>query len=163
LEMSKKINKTEIINAKDENAIEKIRALTDGRGADLCVDAVGMEADRSLWNKIGNIIHLQKGTINALRMAFDAVRRGGTVSIVGVYGYPYDNFPLHQIFDKGIKIRAGQAPVHKYIDMLENLVASGKITLNDIITHRLPLSEAPKAYEIFNDKKDNCVKVILKP
>lgn len=163
LEMSKKINHTEIINAKDEHAIEKIRALTNGRGADVCIDAVGMEADRSLWDKVASVIRFEKGSINALRMAFDAVRRGGTVSIVGVYGMPYDNFPLHQIFDKGIKIRAGQAPVHKHIDELEQWVSSGKIILDDIITHRMPLSEASKAYELFNDKKDNCVKVILKP
>lgn len=163
LEMSHKVNKTITINARDEHAIEKIRQLTGGRGADVCIDAVGMEADHSLWDQVGNIIRLQKGYINALRMSLDAVRRGGTVSIVGVYGYPYDNFPLHQIFDKGITIRAGQAPVHKYIEELERLVVAGKITLNDIITHRLPLSEAPKAYELFNNKTDNCVKVILKP
>jgi alcohol dehydrogenase len=164
LAMSKTINKTETINVKDRKAaIERIRELTKGRGADLCVDAVGMEADHSMWDKVGNIFRLQMGYINALLMAFDAVRRGGTVSIIGVYGYPYDNFPLHQIFDKGIKIRAGQAPVHKYIDHLVELVASGKVKLNDIITHRLPLSEAAKGYEIFHEKKDNCVKVILKP
>jgi alcohol dehydrogenase len=137
--------------------------LTDGRGADLCIDAVGMEADRSFWDKVGNVIRFQKGSINALRMCFDAVRRGGTVSIVGVYGYPYDNFPLHQIFDKGIKIRAGQSDAHEDIDELMQWVVSGKITLDDIITHRMPLSDAAKAYELFNDKKDDCVKVILKP
>ncbi|MES2565586.1 MAG: zinc-dependent alcohol dehydrogenase [Bacteroidota bacterium] len=163
LAMSKSISKTETINARDKDAIEKIRSLTNGRGADVCVDAVGMEADHTMWDKVGNIFHLQKGYINALLMAFDAVRRGGTVSIVGVYGYPYDNFPLHQIFDKGIKIRAGQAPVHKYIDHLADLVVSGKVKLNDIITHRMPLKDAPKAYKIFDEKKDNCVKVILKP
>lgn len=163
LDMSRKVNKTETINARDQHAIDKIRELTEGRGADLCIDAVGMEADHSMWDKVGNIIHLQKGYINALKMCFDAVRRGGTVSIVGVYGYPYDNFPLHQIFDKEIKIRAGQAPVHKYIDMLEELVMQGKIKLDDIITHRMPLIDAPKAYQLFADKKDNCVKVVLKP
>ena len=163
LVMSKKVCNTETINARDEHAIDKVRELTDGRGADLCIDAVGMEADHSVWDKIGNIIHLQKGYINAFKMALDAVRRGGTVSVVGVYGYPYDNFPLHQIFDKGLIIRAGQAPVHKYIDHLEELVSMGKVKLDDIITHRMPLKDAAKAYEIFNDKKDNCVKVILKP
>jgi len=163
METSRRLNNTITINARDEHAIDKIRELTDGRGADVCIDAVGMEADHSMWDKVGNIIRLQKGYINALRMAFDAVRRGGIVSIVGVYGYPYDNFPLHQIFDKGITLKSGQVPVHKYIDHLEQMVISGKIILNDIITHQMPLSEAPKAYEIFNDKKDNCVKVVLKP
>jgi S-(hydroxymethyl)glutathione dehydrogenase/alcohol dehydrogenase len=163
LETSKRLNNTITINARDEHAIDRIRELTGGRGADVCIDAVGMEADHSMWDKVGNIIRLQKGYINALRMAFDAVKRGGIVSIVGVYGYPYDNFPLHQIFDKGIIIKAGQAPVHKFIDELEKMVMDGKVQLDDIISHKMPLSEAPKAYEIFCDKKDNCVKVVLKP
>ena len=106
---------------------------------------------------------MEKGTINALRMCLSAVRRGGTVSVVGVYGYPYDNFPWHQIFDKGLTIRAGQAPAHTYIDELSRWVEDGKIKLDDIITHRLPLSQAAHAYDIFNKKQDNCVKVILKP
>jgi S-(hydroxymethyl)glutathione dehydrogenase/alcohol dehydrogenase len=163
LERSKKLHNTITINARDEHAIERIRELTQGRGADACIDAVGMEADHSMWDKVGNIIRLQKGYINALRMCFDAVRRGGIVSIVGVYGYPYDNFPLHQIFDKGLIIKSGQSPVHRYIDSLEKLVVEGKVKLDDIISHRMPLKDAPNAYKIFNDKKDDCVKVVLKP
>ena len=164
LQKSKQLNNTEIINAKDAKAaIEQIRELTNGRGADVCVDAVGMEADRSLLDRAMSVIHLEKGTINALKMCLSAVRRGGTVSIVGVYGMPYDNFPLGQIFDKGITIKCGQAPVHKHIDHLFDLVKEHKIILHDIITHRLPLSEAAHAYDIFNKKEDNCVKVVLKP
>ncbi len=163
LEMSRRVCHTETINAKDEYAIEKIRSMTEGRGADVCIDAVGMEADRSVWEKIGNVFQMERGTINALRMCFDAVRRNGIVTVVGVYGLPYDNFPLHQFFDKGIIMRGGQVPVHHYIDELVQLVTNGRIVLHDIVTHRFPLNEAPKAYELFNDKKDNCVKVILDP
>lgn len=163
MEMARVVCNAETISAKDEDAIAKIREMTNGRGADVCIDAVGMEADRSIWEKLGNIIQLEKGTINALRMCFDAVRRGGTVSVVGVYGSPYDNFPLHQLFDKGITFRNGQAPVHHYIDQLIELVVNHKIRLDDIITHRLPLTEAPKGYRIFNDKEDECVKVVLDP
>lgn len=163
LRMAEKACHSETINARDEHAIEKIREMTGGRGADICVDAVGMEADRSMLDRIASVIRFEKGSINALRMCFDAVRRGGTVSIVGVYGYPYDNFPLHQIFDKGIVIKTGQAPVHRYIDHLLELVRSGKIMLNDIITHQLPLKDAAHGYKIFNEKQDNCVKVVLKP
>jgi S-(hydroxymethyl)glutathione dehydrogenase/alcohol dehydrogenase len=122
-----------------------------------------MEADRSILDRVASVIHMEKGTINALKMCLSAVRRGGTVSILGVYGYPYDNFPISQIFDKGITIRSGQAPVHKYIDTLIKLVEERKIKLDDIITHRLPLDQAEHAYKIFNDKEDNCVKVVLKP
>lgn len=163
LEKSRTVCRTETINARDEDAIERIREMTGGRGADVCIDAVGMEPDRNFWDRVKSVIRLEKGSINAMRMAFDAVRRGGTVSVVGVYGYPYDNFPLHQIFDKGLTIRAGQAPVTNYIDYLMQLVSAGKIKLDDIITHRMPLDEAAHAYKIFNDKEDNCVKVVLKP
>lgn len=164
LEMSRKTCNTQTISAKDPKAaIERIRELTNGRGADVCIDAVGMEADRSLMDRVASVIHMEKGSINALKMCLSAVRRGGTVSILGVYGNPYDNFPISQIFDKGITIKCGQAPVHKYIDHLIELVREGKIKLDDIITHRLPLDQAEHAYKIFNDKEDNCVKVILKP
>ena len=112
---------------------------------------------------MGNVWHAQVGSIKALKDCFSAVRRGGTVSVVGVYGIPYDAFPLGQIFDKGIRIAAGQALVQRYIDDLIEFVKNGKIRLDDIITHRLPLAEAPHGYEIFNEKKDNCVKVVLKP
>ncbi len=153
----------ETINANDEDLIEKIRSMTNGRGADVAVDAVGLEAKRSLLEKAANIIHAQVGSINALRMAISAVRRGGVVTTVGVYAIPYDNFPLGQIFDKGLTLRFGQAPVHKYIDQLMKLVVERKLKLDDIITHRMPLLQASEGYDLFNNKEDNCVKVVLIP
>jgi S-(hydroxymethyl)glutathione dehydrogenase/alcohol dehydrogenase len=137
--------------------------MTEGRGADVCVDAVGMEADRSALEKLTNVVHLQLGTVNALKMCLSAVRRGGYVSVVGVYGMPYDNFPVGQIFDKGLHLSFGQAPVQKYVDELVQWVEGRKIQLDDIISHRLPLSEAPKGYQIFRNREDNCVKVVLIP
>ncbi len=92
-----------------------------------------------------------------------AVRRGGTVSILGGYGTTYDNFPLGQMFDKGLNIKCGQAPAHKYADELLKLVAERKVRLDDIITRRLPLTQIEHAYEIFQKKEDNCVKVLLDP
>jgi alcohol dehydrogenase len=163
LEMARRAANSEVINAADGNAVESIRAVTQGRGADVCVDAVGLEADRKMLEKLSNIVHLQAGSINALKLCISAVRRGGVVTVVGVYGMPYDAFPLGQIFDKGITMRFGQAPVQKYIDELIGIVERGEIKLDDIITHRLPLAEAPHAYQIFRDKEDNCVKVVLKP
>jgi alcohol dehydrogenase len=82
---------------------------------------------------------------------------------MGVYGSPYDNFPLHRIFDKGITIKQGQAPVLNYIDKLIDLVSTGKVVLDDIITHTLPLADATHGYKIFDEKEDDCVKVVLKP
>ena len=153
----------EILNAAENDPVQAIRDLTEGRGADVCVDAVGMEANRNLLDKLSNILHAQAGSIKGLQTAISAVRRGGVVTVVGVYGTPYDNFPLGQIFDKGITMRFGQAPVQKYIDELLTWVEQRKIRLDDIITHRLPLAQAPHAYEIFNKKEDNCVKVVMKP
>jgi S-(hydroxymethyl)glutathione dehydrogenase / alcohol dehydrogenase len=163
LDMAKRSANAEVINVKEGDPVEAIRAMTDGRGADVCIDAVGMEAERSLLDKAKNVLHMQMGTINVLKMCFSAARRGGAVSILGVYGMPYDNFPIGQIFDKGLKIYAGQALVHRYIDELISWLEKDRIRLNDIITHRLPLAEAPHGYEIFNEKKENCVKIVLSP
>src|SRR5204863_8775866 len=143
---------SETINANDIDPVEAIRAMTEGRGADVCVDAVGLEADRSLKDKLANIWHAEVGSFQALRTAISAVRRGGYVSVLGVYGVPYDNFPLGQIFDKGVHLSFGQAPVQKYIDDVIRYLEEGKIKLDDVISHRLRLGEAPRAYEIFNDK-----------
>jgi S-(hydroxymethyl)glutathione dehydrogenase / alcohol dehydrogenase len=89
--------------------------------------------------------------------------RGGRVSVVGVYGTTYDNFPLGQMFDKGLAVRGGQAVVQSVIDELLQLIESGKLVTDDIISHVLPLEQAPHAYQIFNQKEDNCVKVVLEP
>jgi len=92
-----------------------------------------------------------------------AVRRGGIVSVLGVHPATYDNFPIGQFFDKGITLRGGQAPAHKHIDALLNCGIEGKVKLNDIITHRLPLSQVSHAYKIFKEKEEDCVKVVLDP
>lgn len=163
LAVAHKSAKAEIINFKENDPIELIREMTQGRGADVVVDAVGMEADRTLFDKAAQLVHLEAGTLNALKMAVRAVRRGGTLSVVGVYGTTYDNFPWGQIFDKGLRLIGGQAPVHRYIDELMTLVKEKKVFLDDIISHRLPLEKISEAYHIFNNKEDNCMKVVLKP
>jgi alcohol dehydrogenase len=163
LDMARNSAQAETINAAETDAVEMIRQMTGGYGADVCVDAVGMEASRSFMEKAMNVLQMEKGTMKVLGYCLDAVRRGGTVTVMGVYGTPYDNFPLHQWFDKGIMMMGGQAWPHRYIDHLMQLVQTGKVKLNDIITHKVSLSEAPKMYDIFNKKEDNCVKVILTP
>jgi threonine dehydrogenase-like Zn-dependent dehydrogenase len=163
LVMAEQVAGVEAINANDEDPVKAIREMTQGRGADVCVDAVGLEGDRNIVDKIDNIIHAQTGTIKVLKMCVSAVRRGGFVSVIGVYGMPYDGYPLGQIFDKGIKMAFGQAPVHAHMDDMIRFVRERKVRLDDIITHRMPLAEAPHAYKIFCDKEDNCVKVVMKP
>ncbi|KEQ31150.1 dehydrogenase [Pedobacter antarcticus 4BY] len=163
LEKAKAVNKVDILNPHKVDVIEAIREMTGGRGADVCVDAVGFEPERNFLDKVKATVNFEKGSIKVLDMCFKAVRRSGTVSIMGVYGSPYDNFPLHRIFDKGITIKQGQAPVLNYIDKLIELVKEEKVVLDDIITHTLPLSEVAHGYQIFDEKQEDCVKVVLKP
>jgi len=163
LEKAKAVNNVEILNPHKVDVIQAIREMTNGRGADVCVDAVGFEPERNFMDKVKATINFEKGSIKVLEMCFEAVRRMGTVSIMGVYGSPYDNFPLFRIYDKGITIKQGQAPVLNYIDKLVNLVSENKVVLDDIITHTIPLTEAEHGYKIFNEKEDDCVKVVLKP
>jgi S-(hydroxymethyl)glutathione dehydrogenase / alcohol dehydrogenase len=163
LDRAKNLNNVEVLNAGEEDLIQKIYDMTEGRGADVCVDAVGMEAKRTVGEKLKAVVNAEKGTPKVMEDCFKAVRRGGIVSVIGVYGSPYDNFPIHTLFDKGIRVQFGQAPVQKYIDELFALVQDGKVVLNDIITHRLPLAQAAHGYDIFKKKEDDCVKVVLKP
>ncbi len=146
-----------------EEVVEKIRAKTQGRGADVCIDAVRFEPDRNIVDRAKALINFEKGSIKVLEACMSAVRRGGIVSVLGVYPTFYDNFPVGQFFDKGITLRGGQAVVHKHIDKLLQYVIDGKIVLDDIITHRLPLTEVAYAYDIFKNKKEDCVKVVLDP
>lgn len=163
LNKAKEVNKVEVLNAHDEHLMDKVRDMTNGRGADVAIDAVGTEAERSVGEKLKAVINLEKGSIKVIDWCTQAVRRAGTVSVVGVYGSPYDNFPIHRIFDKGLTMRFGQSYVHRYIDQLFELVQNRKVVLDDIITHHLPLSEATKGYDMFKHKKNDCVKVVLKP
>lgn len=146
-----------------KDVVEQIRAITEGRGADVCVDAVGFEPDRNFLDRAKAVINLEKGSPKVLEACMSAVRRGGTVSVLGVYPTTYDNFPVGQFFDKGIILKGGQAPAHKHIDKLMKYVSEGKVKLDDIITHRLPLSEITHAYKIFKNKEEDCVKVVLDP
>ena len=152
-----------ILVEKHEDAVEAVRAMTEGRGADVCIDAVGMEPDMTRLDKVISLLHVEAGSIDAFKLALSAVRRGGTITTVGVYGTTYDNFPFGQMFEKGITWRGGQVPVQKYIDELIKLVVNEDVILYDIISHTLPLSEAKNAYHIFNKREDNCLKVVLKP
>lgn len=163
LAKAREVNQVDTLNPHKVDVVQAIRDMTEGRGADVCVEAVGFEPERNLVDKLKATFNFEKGSMKVLDMCFEAVRRNGVVSIVGVYGSPYDNFPLHRIFDKGITIKQGQAPVLNYIDHLIELVKEEKVVLEDIITHNIPLSDVKRGYEIFDEKADDCVKVVLKP
>lgn len=162
LDIARKSAKAETLNLNNMNIIETLREMTDGRGPDVCVDAVGLESHRDFSDKLLNFFRLQMGSVKTVKHCFSAVRRGGVVSIIGVYGSPY-TLPLGQIFDKAISIHTGAVPAQRYTDQLLQMVRDRKVVLDDIITHVLPLDEAEYAYDIFCNKKDNCLKVVLKP
>ena len=162
-ETARRTTKSEVINAKETDPVQAIRDMTEGRGADVCVDAVGMEAERTVLDKLSNIVHHQAGSIKGLEACISAVRRGGVITVLGVYGMPYDNFPLGQIFDKGVSMYFGQAPAHKHQETLFGYLERGEVKLEDIISHRLKLADAAHGYEIFSKKEDGCVKVVMTP
>ena len=116
LEKARRVTGATTLNADDDDLIEKIYDLTDGRGADVAIDAVGMEAKRNALEKAKAVVNFEKGTDKVIELCTEAVRRSGTIAVVGVYGSPYDNFPIHRIFDKGLIMQFGQAQTHLYVD-----------------------------------------------
>jgi threonine dehydrogenase-like Zn-dependent dehydrogenase len=156
-----------------------IREMTDGRGPDGVIDAVGMEAHGAT---IGELAQRAVGLLpkpvaakaterfavdrlEVLRSAIDTVRRGGTLSISGVYGGQLDPLPLMQLFDKGVQIRMGQAHVKRWVAEIMPLLTddSDPLGTEDLATHKVPLDRAPDAYKMFQRKEDGAIKVVLKP
>jgi threonine dehydrogenase-like Zn-dependent dehydrogenase len=153
--------------SKVENIVDQLKDMTGGRGPDSCIDAVGMEAEGhgviALYDKIKAATMQQTDRPTAIRQAILAVRNGGTVSMPGVYGGVVDKFPLGSIMNRSITLRTGQTHVHRYKRPLLQRIEKGEIDPSFIISHQMKLSEAPKAYDMFVKKKDDCIKVVLKP
>ena len=161
-----------------DDLVETIRDRTGGRGPDAVIDAVGMEAHGS---PVGKLAHQMTSLLpdslaeklmeragvdrlNALHMAVEVVRRGGTISLVGVYGGMADPLPMLTMFDKQLQLRMGQANVHRWVDdILPLLTDDDPLGVDNFATHRLPLEEAPKAYETFQKKQDGAIKILLRP
>ncbi|WP_315115638.1 zinc-dependent alcohol dehydrogenase [Clostridium intestinale] len=163
LEHARKYNQVETINFEDyDNTGEYIKEITNG-GADAVVDCVGMDGKMSTIEKIESALKLQGGSKSAIEIASQAIRKGGTVALVGVYGSKYNAFPLGDFFSRNITLRMGQCPAHTYVDPILELIKEGKFDATDIITHRLSIDEGKHAYGIFDAKEDNCIKVVLKP
>jgi threonine dehydrogenase-like Zn-dependent dehydrogenase len=153
--------------SRTENIVEELKERTGGRGPDSCIDAVGMEAEGhgviALYDKMKAASMQQTDRPTAIRQAIMAVRNGGTVSMPGVYGGFVDKFPLGSIMNRSVTLRTGQTHVHRYKKPLLQRIEKGEIDPSFIITHTMKLSEAPKAYDMFVKKQDNCIKVVLKP
>jgi threonine dehydrogenase-like Zn-dependent dehydrogenase len=155
------------INFDDEDVFEKLKDLTGGRGPDSCIDAVGLEAHGvapdALLDYVKAKLFLATDRPHALRQAIHCCRKGGTVSIPGVYGGFLDKFNFGAAFGKGLTFKMGQTHMHKYMPKLLSLVEEGKIDPTFVISHRLKLDDAPKAYSEFNKEKNQWRKVVLKP
>lgn len=165
LEFVKKYAQCEVYNFKSlEDPVVFIKKITDSLGADVCIDAVGCEARGNTMNTLmGVVLKLQGGSTTALHWAINAVKKGGIVSIVGVYG-PVDALvPIGNVVNKGITIRANQASVKRLLPRMIEHVKNGILNPKEIITHRIPLEEVGEAYHIFSSRLDNCIKTVLIP
>jgi threonine dehydrogenase-like Zn-dependent dehydrogenase len=155
------------IDMRDEYVYDRLLDLTGGRGPDSCIDAVGMEAHGftvdAFMDKAKAALFLATDRPHALRQAINCCRKGGTVSVPGVYGGFLDKVPFGAFMQKGLTMKTGQTHCQKYIPHLIDLIQGGKIDPSFVITHKLPIDQAPHAYKIFNEKKDGCIKVVLKP
>src|SRR5687768_6581210 len=155
------------IDMHDEYVYDKLMDLTGGRGPDACIDAVGMEAHGftvdAFLDKAKAALMLATDRAHALRQAINCCRKGGTVSVPGVYGGVIDKFPMAAAMQKGLTFKMGQTHVHKYVKPLVDHIQRGDIDPSFVITHKLPLGQAPHGYDIFNKKREGCVKIVLKP
>jgi threonine dehydrogenase-like Zn-dependent dehydrogenase len=147
-----------------EDAATAVREMTEGRGVDAAIDAVGMEAAGSKIDLVLQATKIQMDRTEALRTSMGSIRRGGTLSIIGVYVGLEQMFPLGDLFDKQIQIRLGQANVRRWVDEIMPLLGDDDpLGTEDLATHFLPIAQAPHGYEIFQKKQDNAIKIVLRP
>jgi threonine dehydrogenase-like Zn-dependent dehydrogenase len=147
----------------DDDVLELLREATGGNGPDACIDAVGMEAHGSAYDTIKQTARLETDRPFALRQAMRACRKGGVLSIPGVYAGIIDKVPFGAAFAKGLTLKMGQTHVHRYLQPLLNRINANQIDPSFVITHKFPLGEAEEAYRTFSEKSNNCIKIVLKP
>jgi threonine dehydrogenase-like Zn-dependent dehydrogenase len=167
LRMAEEHGRAEVLNYEDANVIDTLKYMTSGRGPDACIDAVGMEAHGTtvdaVYDRVKHAMWLGTDRPHVLREAIQACRKGGTVSVIGVYAGFLDKIPFGAAFSKGLTFKMGQVHVHKYLRTLLACIERKIINPSFVITHRLSLEDAPHGYEMFMKKQDQCIKVILKP
>jgi threonine dehydrogenase-like Zn-dependent dehydrogenase len=155
------------IDMRDEYIYDKLLDLTGGRGPDSCIDAVGMEAHGftldAFYDKVKTSLFMATDRAHALRQAINCCRKGGTVSIPGVYAGFLDKIPMGAAMNKGLTFKMGQTHMKKYMKPLLERIQNGDIDPTFVITHKLPIDQGADAYKTFRDKKDQCIKVVLKP
>lgn len=157
----------EVLNYEEVDIQEALKEMTGGRGPDRCIDAVGMEADGTgisyAYDRVKQALRLETDRATVLRQAIVACRKGGTLSVVGVYGGLIDKFPMGAAMNKGLTIKMGQMHAQKYIPRLLEHVQRGDVDPSYMLTHRWPLEKGPEGYQMFKKKKDNCVRVVFTP
>lgn len=168
LRLAEGVGKAETIDFEREDVYDRLMAMTGGRGPDRCIDAVGTEAHGrgsldAVLDKAKAAVMLGTDRPHVLREAIMCCRKGGTVSIPGVYIGYLDKIPFGAAMNKGLTFRTGQTHVQRYLQPLLRRIEAGTIDPSFVITHRLPLAEAPRGYEIFRDKQEGCIKVVLTP
>jgi threonine dehydrogenase-like Zn-dependent dehydrogenase len=167
LELASSQGGAETLNYEDVDVLDALRYMTGGQGPDACIDAVGLEAHGTTldawYDRAKTSMFLATDRPHALRQAISACRKGGTVSIPGVYGGWLDKFPLGAAFAKGLTLKMGQTHMHKYMPILLERIERGEIDPSYIITHRIGLEDAPAMYRTFRDKHESCIKVVMKP
>jgi threonine dehydrogenase-like Zn-dependent dehydrogenase len=157
----------ETLDSMEDDIFHRLKDMTGGLGPDACIDAVGMEAHGASvdywYDKAKTMTMMATDRASTLRQAINCCRKGGIVSIPGVYGGFIDKVPMGAAFNKGLTLKMGQTHVHRYLPRLLQHIEEGDIDPSFVITHTVPIDEAPEMYKTFRDKKDGCVKVVLKP
>jgi threonine dehydrogenase-like Zn-dependent dehydrogenase len=157
----------ETLDSLHDDVFERLKDMTGGLGPDACIDAVGMEAHGAnvdyWYDKAKTMTFMATDRASALRQAINSCRKGGVVSIPGVYGGFIDKVPMGAAFNKGLQLRMGQTHVHKYLPRLMQHIEKGDIDPSFVVTHTVSLDSAPEMYQTFRDKKDGCIKVVMKP
>jgi threonine dehydrogenase-like Zn-dependent dehydrogenase len=157
----------EVLNYEECDVYDSLMEMTGGLGPDACIDAVGMEAHVpgviGAYDRVKQLLMLESDRPHAFRQAIMACRKGGTVSVPGVYGGFDDKIPLGSLMNKGLTVKTGQTHVQRYFAPLLERIQNDDIDPSFVITHRLSLEEAPRGYEMFLNKDDDCLKVVLKP
>jgi len=156
---------TDVIDYEDVDVLPTLAEMTAGRGPDACIDAVGLEAHGHsmmyAYDRVKQALKLETDRPLALREAIMACRNGGTVSVVGVYSGFIDKFPMGSLMNRSITLRTGQCHVHRYLQPLLERIEQGEIDPSFVITHRMQLADAPHGYDVFLEKEEDCVKVVL--
>jgi threonine dehydrogenase-like Zn-dependent dehydrogenase len=168
LAMAERHGRAETIDFEEVGVYDRLMEMTQGRGPDRCIDAVGAEAHATgsidaVYDKAKTMLMMETDRVHVLREAIMCCRKGGTISIPGVYLGVVDKIPMGAFMNKALTLKTGQTHVPRYHDELLRRIESGEIDPSFVITHTVPLEKGPEMYKTFRDKEDGCIKVVLKP